>query len=169
MRKSYSVYNFLNFRIFNEGKTIIVKNQKDSLGRVSLNKIIINNNEYVTNYQYDKTRVNKQIFYNGDEINYERIKHSSTLYANFFMIKLLKSDDPRSNNIVDRILKQKDIVKIGINFNNGAYQEFDIAKRRIVNDGLLENKYEEVFLDENNDLCILICDKALKYKKNLFA
>lgn len=106
---------------------------------------------------------------NGDEINYERIKHSSTLYANFFMIKLLKSDDPRSNNIVDRILKQKDIVKIGINFNNGAYQEFDIAKRRIVNDGLLENKYEEVFLDENNDLCILICDKALKYKKNLFA
>ena len=106
---------------------------------------------------------------NGDEINYERVKHSSTLYANFFMIKLLKSEDPRSNNIVDRILKQKDIVKIGICFNNGAYQEFDLAKRRIVNDGLLENKYEEVFLTESNDLCILICDKALKYKKNLFA
>ena len=31
-------------KIFNEGKTIIVKNQKDSLGRVSSNKIIINNN-----------------------------------------------------------------------------------------------------------------------------
>ena len=106
---------------------------------------------------------------NGDEINYERVKHSSTLYANFFMIKLMKSEDARSNNIVDRILKQKDIIKIGINFNNGAYQEFDLAKKRIVNDGILENTYEEVFLNDDNDLCILICEKPLKYKKNLFA
>lgn len=44
-------------KIFNDGKTIIVRNKLDSLGRLSENKIIVNDADYTTKYNYDKTRV----------------------------------------------------------------------------------------------------------------
>ena len=62
----------------------------------------------------------------------------------------------------------RDIVKIGISFTNGGYQEFQLAKKRIAANGKIQNHYQDTFYD-NNDLCILITDKNIKYKKNLFA
>lgn len=105
---------------------------------------------------------------NGDEISYEKVRFSNNLFANFFIIKLLHSDSENINDVTSRLLNRKDIVKVGITFTNGVYQEFDLAKRRVVNDGILENTYEEVFIDEEENLCILVSDKKLKYKKELF-
>lgn len=57
-------------KVFAEGKPIIVRNQLDSLGRLSKNKIIINEEEMITEYTYDKTRVSSQTLHNGDVISY---------------------------------------------------------------------------------------------------
>jgi hypothetical protein len=103
---------------------------------------------------------------NGDEINYEK-KEENSLSANFFMIKLLKTDI-QSTNIMDKIIKQKNIISIGVSFTNGGYQEFEVAKKRVANNGKIENIYEDAFYD-NEDLCIVITNKDIKYKKNLFA
>lgn len=100
---------------------------------------------------------------NGDEINYTRIEHSSTLFANFFMIKLLNR-----GMFIEQLKESKNIISIGIAFKNGYYQEFEIAKKRIAIDGKLTNIYEEMF-DDENDLCIVISNKNIKYKKGLFA
>lgn len=56
--------------LFEKGKTIIVRNQLDSLGRVTQNKILINDDEYETTYRYYKTQVASQTFHNGDKITY---------------------------------------------------------------------------------------------------
>ena len=53
-------------------------------------------------------------------------------------------------------------------FTNGKYQEFDLPKRRIASNGVIVNKYEHTFYDEDNNLCILISDKNIKYMKELF-
>ena len=39
-------------------------------------------------------------------------------------------------------MSKQDIVKIGISFTNGKYQEFELPKRRIANQGMVINKYE---------------------------
>ncbi len=106
---------------------------------------------------------------NGDEINYLMCDDQVTLYANFFMIKLLADKNEDTVFTLQRLLKKKDIIKITINFNNGAKQEFNLAKRRIAHDGLLENIYEDTYIDNNDDLCIMVTDKNIKYKKELFA
>ena len=104
----------------------------------------------------------------GNEVSYKVNKKNNILNANFFMIKVIKSINPESNLLLDRLFKRKDIVKIGISFTSGKYQEFNICKNRIVKNGIMENDYEETFYD-NKDLCILITDKNIKYKKELFA
>lgn len=140
-----------------------------------MNDSIINNIDITTNNK-DIISVTPDSFENfyianinkeGEEINY-MIDKEETYYANFFMIKLLnKSED--DDSIIKRLLKKKDIVNIGINFTNGKYILFNIAKKRIAENGLLENRYEESFKDEDNNLCIIITDKNIKYKKELFA
>lgn len=102
---------------------------------------------------------------NGDEISYEK-DNDGKLNANFFMIKLQKTDEG-SIDIMKTILIQRDIVKVGISFTNGGYQEFQLAKKRIANNGKIQNSYEDAFF-ENEDLCIIVTDKNIKYKKNLF-
>ena len=104
---------------------------------------------------------------NGNEINYDKIKNTDSLFANFFMIKILKDESTDSIINIERLLKKRDIVKIGINFTNGKYQIFELAKKRVANKGSLVNEYEDAFMD-NNGLCILISDKNIKYKNNLF-
>lgn len=101
----------------------------------------------------------------GDEINYCAINEMNSLFANFFMIKLLNSN---GNKLINNLISNKTIIKIGISFTNGKYQEFDLPKRRIANNGVIVNKYEHTFYDEDNNLCILISDKNIKYMKELF-
>lgn len=107
---------------------------------------------------------------NGDEINYLLCEDQVTLFANFFMIKI-KNNDAENNTllILQRLLKKKDIIHVTINFNNGHKQAFELAKRRIAKNGILENTYEDAYLDSNNDLCIMVTDKNIRYKKELFA
>ena len=71
--------------------------------------------------------------------------------------------------VLQRLLKKKDIIKVTINFKNNQKQSFDLVKRRVAKNGLLENTYEDAYLDNNNDLCIMVTDKNIKYKKELFA
>ena len=107
---------------------------------------------------------------NGDEMNYLLCEDQITLFANFFMIKIKNEDNDNESIIVlQRLLKKKDIIKVTINFKNGEKQDFELIKRRIAKNGILENKYEDAYLDDNNDLCIMVTDKDIKYKKELFA
>jgi hypothetical protein len=86
------------------------------------------------------------------------------------MIKIKNEDNDNESIIVlQRLLKKKDIVKITINFKNGKKQDFELTKRRIAKNGMLENLYEDAYLDDNNNLCIMVTDKNIKYKKELFA
>lgn len=107
---------------------------------------------------------------NGDEMNYLLCEDQITLFANFFMIKIKNEEnDSESIIVLQRLLKKKDIIKVTINFKNGEKQDFELIKRRIAKNGVLENTYEDAYLDDNNDLCIMVTDKNIKYKKELFA
>ena len=103
---------------------------------------------------------------NGDEISYGN--SNGHLEANYFMIKILNDKSYDANEVIKRLTEKKDIVNVSIHFTNGKKQVFDIAKRRVQSDGLLVNKYEDTFFD-NDDLCIIISDKDIRYKKELFA
>jgi hypothetical protein len=103
---------------------------------------------------------------NGEEIPYTQNKKSNELYANFFMVKVLNENNT-NYEFIDRLYNKKDIIKLTLKFTNGLKQEFDLAKKRVLNNGVIENKHEHIhFQDE--DLCILITDKKIKYKENLF-
>ena len=103
---------------------------------------------------------------NGDEISYG-IKNDS-LEANYFMIKILNDKSYEANEVIKRLKDKKDIVKLSIYFTNGKKQVFEIPTKRIRIDDSLINKYEETF-DVDDDLGIIITDKEIKYKKELFA
>lgn len=104
----------------------------------------------------------------GDEINYNLVGDMNSLFANFFMIKIIKNDNKSINNIIKNIEEKNNIIKVGINFTSGKYQEFDLPKQRIANDGKLINKLEKNFYDDKDNLCIVISDKKIKYIKELF-
>ena len=57
-------------KILKEGSTIIVRNQLDTLGRLTKDKIIINDKEITTEYKYDKTRISLQTLHTGSTISY---------------------------------------------------------------------------------------------------
>jgi len=103
---------------------------------------------------------------NGDEIPYG-VKDNS-LEANYFMVKILNDKSYDANEVIGRLKSKKDIVGLSIHFTNGKTQKFTIPKKRIQEDGVLVNKYEDAF-DDEDDLCIIICDKDIRYKKELFA
>ncbi len=104
----------------------------------------------------------------GDEINYNIINDVNSLFANFFMIKIINNDSKAINQIIKNIEDKNNITKVGINFTSGKYQEFDLPKQRIASNGKLINKLERNFYDEKNNLCIVISDKNIKYIKELF-
>ena len=140
-----------------------------------MNTGLINNIDITTNNK-DIISVTPDSFENfyianlnkeGEEISY-LVDSEDVYFANFFMIKLLNHDD-EDNAVINRLLKKKDIVNVGINFSNGKYLLFNIAKKRVNDKGLLENTCEDAFKDENNNLCIMVTDMKIKYKKELFA
>lgn len=104
---------------------------------------------------------------NGDEVKYDTMDNSNELGANFFMIRILNELSKDVQETYKRLLNKKDIVKISLSFTNGQKQEFKIPKKRIANNGLMENKYEEI-LELDEGFGIIVTDKNLKYKKELF-
>ena len=84
------------------------------------------------------------------------------------MIKILQSDSKSINNIIKNIDEKNNIIKVGINFTSGKYQEFDLPKQRVASNGKLINKLEKNFYDDQNNLCIIVSDKKIKYAKELF-
>ena len=100
----------------------------------------------------------------GDEQNYIRGKYDN-IDANFFMIRLLNNQ--LSSDIINRLLNKPDIVNVAINFTDGTSEGFNIPVDRKLHNKRLINAYEEAALVEDN-LCILITDKKIRYKKNLF-
>lgn len=103
---------------------------------------------------------------NGDEISYGN--NGDHLEANYFMIKILNDKSYDANEVIKRLVDKKDIINVSIHFTNGKKQTFDIPKKRVQTDGILTNRYEDAFFDEE-DLCIIISDKNIRYKKELFA
>lgn len=103
---------------------------------------------------------------NGDEIAYG--VNEDHLKANYFMIRIINDRSRDASEVIDRLYNKKDIVSILIHFTNGKTQAFDIPKKRVQNDGVLTNTYEDAFMYED-DLCIIISDKNIKYKRELFA
>lgn len=104
---------------------------------------------------------------NADEIAYEK-KGDATLYANFFMLRIINDKTAETLSIIERLSKRRDIIKVKMHFTNGNSQEFEIAKKRIVSNKFLENKFEDTFFIQD-DLCIIISEKKLKYKQGLFS
>ena len=102
---------------------------------------------------------------NGDEISYGI--NEDALEANYFMIKILNDKSYEANEVINRIKSKKDITKLSIYFTNGRKQVFDIPIKRIRKDNQLINNYEELF-EVDDDLGIIITDKNIKYKKELF-
>lgn len=100
----------------------------------------------------------------GDEDNYEVIKGTNKLKANFFMMRIMSSYNKK---VLERINKNRDIVGISINFTNGNIQEFEVAKKRVLSSGKLENVYQDGFYIDN-DLCLIISDKKILFKEGLF-
>jgi len=100
---------------------------------------------------------------NGEEIKYELIKDQ--LKANFMLLRIKKNEASHCYNLLK---DNKNITNINIHFTNGLIQKFQLSKRRIAFEGKLVNKYEEVFEIEN-DLCMIITNLDIKYKKELFA
>ena len=100
----------------------------------------------------------------GDEIAFISNEKNNHLKANFFMIKL-------SNEIIEynltnnslkenafKLLREKKIKEVEINFKNGYSQPFTF------------NINKEIFSQKrNNDLCLLLSEHNIKYKNNLFA
>ncbi len=105
---------------------------------------------------------------NGDEKNYDIVPNTRSLFANFFMVKILKENNQESYLAQERLQSRRDIVKVTITLINGIRQDFELAKRRIVQNGALENVYETTFM-QDEDLCIIVSDKKIKYMENLFA
>ena len=103
----------------------------------------------------------------GDEIKYEKVDNTSGLRANFFMIKVLDEFAGDMLNSYKRLFNKKDIVEVCLSFTNGSKQQFEIPKKRIANNGIMENKFEEV-LELDDGFGIIVTDKKLKYKKELF-
>lgn len=100
----------------------------------------------------------------GDENKYKKNNHR--LEANFFMVRILRDSD--TTLPIKKLSNTNDIIKVEVFFTNGISQEFDIPKKRVAQNKQLVNLYEETFADETG-LCILITDKNIKYKENLFA
>lgn len=105
---------------------------------------------------------------NGDETTYNIVENSSELGANFFMIKIIDEYAKDAQELYKRLFEKKDIVEISLYFTNGLRQEFIIPKKRVANNGVMENKYEEI-LELEDGFGIIVTDKNLKYKKELFA
>lgn len=104
----------------------------------------------------------------GDEIPYKpNKKDSKILDANFFMIKILNGEYGSNQGFIQRLYERQDIFKVTLRFTNGKKQEFELPKKRVVNDGILQNKYQYTFFEEEN-LCIIISDKKIKFMENLF-
>lgn len=101
----------------------------------------------------------------GEEISYG-YNEDNHLVANFFMIKI-NNDSKEIAEVYQRLANKKDITGITLCFTNGSRQDFDIPKKRIACDGVMENKYEYTY-DINNDLGIIVTDKNIRYKKELF-
>ncbi len=105
---------------------------------------------------------------NGDETTYNIVENSSELGANFFMIKIIDEFAKDAQELYKRLFEKKDIIEISLYFTNGLRQEFIIPKKRVANNGVMENKYEEI-LELEDGFGIIVTDKNLKYKKELFA
>lgn len=58
-------------KILTNGKTISVSDEYDTIGRLRKNVISVKNKTLNIDYEYDKTRITKQSFWNDDEISYE--------------------------------------------------------------------------------------------------
>jgi hypothetical protein len=104
----------------------------------------------------------------GEEVPYNQKSSKGELVANFFMVKILNDIHNENMFFLERLHNKKDIIKVTLHFTNGREQTFDLAKKRIAIDGIVENKYEHTHYD-GEDLCIIISDKNIKFKENLFA
>lgn len=100
----------------------------------------------------------------GNEIGY--LNEDDTFVANFMMMKINNMDE-EARDIINRI-KKNNISIIELCFTNGYRQAFKIPKKRVVKNGKMHNECQELF-DLDNSLGIIITDKKLKYKKELFA
>lgn len=102
----------------------------------------------------------------GDEIKYGYNDDNNNLIANFFMIKII-NNSRETSEIFQRLVNKKDIIGVTLCFTDGKRQDFEIPKKRIANNGVMVNKYEDLF-PIDNDLGIIITDKSIRYKKELF-
>ena len=101
---------------------------------------------------------------NGEEIAFVSKENSNRLKANFFMIKLsdaIIEYNLTQNNLKEnafKLLKDKKIKEVDINFKNGYTQPFML------------NVNKDIFtMKSTNELCLLLSEKDIKYKENLFA
>jgi len=101
----------------------------------------------------------------GNEIGY--IKENDDYVANFMMMKINNINDIEMIDTVNKIRNKNNISTVELCFTNGYRQSFRVPKKRVVKDGKMQNTCEELF-EFDDSLGIVITDKNLKYKKELF-
>lgn len=102
-------------KVFAEGKPIIIRNQLDSLGRLSKNIIIASDEEMITEYAYDKTRVSSQTLHNGDVISYT-YDSLNNVKTKEFIKNGVRSKTEYTYDDLSRLIKEK--------YSNGKVEEF---------------------------------------------
>ena len=126
--------------------------------------IILNTNEKIvaTPDMFDNLYISNLNNW-GDEIAFISDNHSNNLIANFLMIKLsneIIEYNLTKNNLKEnafKLLRENKIKKIDINFKNGYTQPFSL------------NVNKDAYIINNNDnMCLLLSDKNIKYKDYLF-
>ena len=84
--------------IFEKGKTIVVRNDMDTIGRIRNKKIIIDDNESKTKYNYIKTRITSEEYYKTiSETNPETISYTYDALGNITSKTFRTSSEEKTN------------------------------------------------------------------------
>lgn len=105
---------------------------------------------------------------NANEIPYEKLFKTNKLYANFFILKINHLLNELENaNILKSTYQKKNLIEVELKFKEKTVN-FHLASNIDPFKRISNNSYDQSFF-EDNDLCLLICPYALKYKSHLFA
>lgn len=93
-------------RIFENGKTISVRNKLDSLGRVTQKVIQTNKTEYKTTYTYDKLRISKETELDTHNMEYEYDNMGNIVKKQLVIGDDIKSKSTYQYDSLGRLIKE---------------------------------------------------------------
>ncbi len=145
--------------IFEKGKTIVVRNDMDTIGRIRNKKIIIDDNESKTKYNYIKTRITSEEYYKTiSETNPETISYTYDALGNITSKTFRTSSGEKTNTYtydkLNRLIEESlddTTTKKYTYYPNGniKYKELYqnnglITKEEYIYDNVIKNKLKQL-------------------------